>query len=66
MPAINNTRVGNLKRVLEHLVAERQRLRADGSCDPVALERNRSEIVRRQQELGHALIELHAQFDRAA
>ena len=65
MTAISNTKVGNLRRVLDHLVLERQRLRGDGA-DPLALERNRREIVRRQQELGHALIELYAAPSQAA
>ena len=62
---ITNTRVGNLRRVLDHLVLERQRLRA-ANADALALERNRREIVRRQQELGEALIALHGERPQAA
>ena len=40
------------------LAAERQRLRADGASS-AALERNRLEIVRAQQQLAHALLEQH-------
>ena len=46
-----------LQEILGGLLHERERLR--GSGDELALERNRREIVRRQWELSHALIEHH-------
>jgi len=51
-------KVEQLTDTLRRLVAERERLR-DKSASWVELERNRLEIVFRQQELSHALIELH-------
>jgi hypothetical protein len=47
--------VETLQRTLETLVRERQHLRAC-SATPVELERNREAIVRRQRDLGAALI----------
>jgi len=51
-------KVEQLTDTLRRLVAERERLR-DKSASWVELERNRLEIVFRQQELSHALIEAH-------
>ena len=48
-----------LERSIAELVQERQRLRGDGAPTP-ELERNRREIVARQQELSDALIEQYA------
>ena len=56
----NDGRIHELERSLADLVQERQRLRAEGA-DAAALERNRREIVARQQELGGALIARHRQ-----
>jgi hypothetical protein len=51
-------RVEQLTETLRRLVLERQRLR-DWGASWAELERNRLEIVFRQQELSYALIELH-------
>ena len=51
-------RVEQLTETLRRLVLERQRLR-DWGASRAELERNRLEIVFRQQELSYALIELH-------
>ena len=48
-----------LEREIAALVAERQRLRAEGAETNV-LERNRREIVARQHELSEALISVYA------
>jgi hypothetical protein len=52
-------RIHSLERSLADLVQERQRLRAEGANGP-ELERNRREIVTRQQELSDALIACYA------
>jgi len=63
------TRMKNeqLTDTLRRLVAKRQALRDHGASRP-DLKRNRLEIVRRQHELSHALIESHlpAQLAQAA
>ena len=46
----------SLKEALRRLVAERQALREDGA-DRKELESNRLELVARQQQFSHALIE---------
>ena len=51
----NATRIYSLEQSLADLVEERQRLRTDGA-ETADLERNRREIVARQQELSNALI----------
>jgi hypothetical protein len=51
-------KVEELTETLRRLVAERQALR-DSGASWVELERNRFEIVRRQQQLSQALIESH-------
>ena len=51
-------RVEQLTETLRRLVLERQRLR-DWGASWAELERNRLEIVFRQQELSYALSELH-------
>jgi hypothetical protein len=51
-------KVERLTDTIRRLVLERQRLR-DRGANWVELERNRLEIVFRQQELSYALIELH-------
>jgi hypothetical protein len=51
-------KVEHLKDALRWLVLERERLR-DSGASWAELERNRLEIVFRQHELSHALIELH-------
>jgi hypothetical protein len=51
-------KVQQLGNTLRRLVAKRQALRANGASS-AELERNRLEIVRRQQELSYALIESH-------
>jgi hypothetical protein len=51
--------VHTLERALADLVLERQRLRTEGAERP-ELERNRREIVARQQDLSDALIEQYA------
>ena len=48
--------VEGLQQVLRELVAERQALR-ERSARREALESNRLEVARRQQELSHALID---------
>jgi hypothetical protein len=56
------THAADISRIEQHiaaLVAERQRLRAEGA-DGAELERNRREIVGRQHELSNALIALYA------
>lgn len=54
-----------LKRQLEALAYERQRLReAIGARE--TLERNRLEIAQRQYELSHALVKRHLPDERAA
>jgi len=52
-------RISKLERNLAALVEERQALRADGA-NASELERNRREIVARQQELSEALISVYA------
>ena len=55
----NAARIPTLERRIADLVQERQRLRAERA--PTAeLERNRREIVARQQDLSEALIEQYA------
>ena len=55
----NAPRIHGLERTIADLVQERQRLRVEGA--PAAeLERNRREIVARQQELSDALIAQYA------
>jgi hypothetical protein len=54
-----NPRIDTLERTLGDLVQERQSLRA-GDADAGDLERNRREIVARQQELSEALISFYA------
>jgi hypothetical protein len=51
-------KVEQLTERLRQLVSERQSLR-DRGASTAELERNRVEIVRRQWELSHALIESH-------
>ena len=58
-PASEGDRVDVLLESLALLVRERQELRAVGA-DGAALERNRVEIVRRQQDLARALIARYA------
>ena len=53
-------RIHALERSLADLVEERQRLRAEGA-NGSELERNRREIVARQQELSDALIACYTQ-----
>ena len=53
-------RIERLENALAELVQERQTLRATGA-EPTELERNRREIVARQQELSEALISVYAQ-----
>jgi len=55
----NATRINSLEQSLADLVQERQRLRTDGP-ETADLERNRREIVARQQELSNALIAQYA------
>jgi hypothetical protein len=57
--ANTNSRVAKLEHVLALLVEQRQALRA-GGAEPSELERNRREIVARQQELSEALISTYA------
>jgi hypothetical protein len=57
--AKNANRIHDLERTLADLVQERQSLRAGGAAAP-ELERNRCEIVARQQELSEALISVYA------
>ena len=57
--AKTDSRVTKLERELASLVEERQGLRA-GGAEPSELERNRREIVARQQELSEALISTYA------
>jgi hypothetical protein len=52
-------RISKLERNLAALVQERQALRANGA-NASDLERNRREIVARQQELSEALISVYA------
>jgi hypothetical protein len=59
MPMNENSRLNALERALADLVQERQALRAHGA-DGGELERNRREIVARQQELSEALISVYA------
>jgi predicted nucleic acid-binding Zn-ribbon protein len=54
-----NSRIDSLERALADLVQERQALRAR-SAEAEELERNRREIVARQQELSEALISVYA------
>jgi hypothetical protein len=55
----NATRINSLERSLADLVQERQRLRTE-SAETADLERNRREIVARQQDLSDALIAQYA------
>jgi hypothetical protein len=57
--------VESLSDEIRGLVYERQTLRAVGA-GPEALERNRVELVRLQQELVHALIRRYLPADRSA
>ena len=50
--------VESLQQALRELVAEQQTLR-ERSAGRDALESNRLEVVRRQRELSHALIDRH-------
>jgi hypothetical protein len=54
-----DVRIETLERTLAALVQQRQQLRAAGAPQP-ELERNRREIVARQQELSDALIAIYA------
>jgi hypothetical protein len=54
-----NSRIDSLERALADLVQERQALRAR-AAGAEELERNRREIVARQQELSEALISVYA------
>jgi hypothetical protein len=56
---MKTNRIDTLERTLADLVQERQSLRA-GGADAGDLERNRREIVARQQELSEALISVYA------
>lgn len=60
MATQQDPRIERLERALADLVQERQTLRA-GGADASQLERNRREIVARQQELSEALISVYAQ-----
>ena len=51
-------KIEQLTKRIEQLVLERQTLR-DRGASKLELERNRLEIVRRQWDLSHALIESH-------
>lgn len=53
-----DTRIDSLEQTLAELVQERQTLRATGA-EAAELERNRREIVARQQELSEALISVY-------
>jgi hypothetical protein len=55
----NASQINGLERTIADLVQERQRLRAEGAAAG-ELERNRREIVARQQELSDALIARYA------
>ena len=55
----NESAVETLRERIGELVRERQDLRAVGATR-ASLERNRLQLVRRQSELGRALIEQHA------
>jgi hypothetical protein len=55
----NASHINGLERTIADLVQERQRLRAEGAAAS-ELERNRREIVARQQELSDALIAQYA------
>ena len=59
MATNQNPRIQELERTLAALVQERQTLRTCGA-EPAELERNRREIVTRQQELSEALISTYA------
>jgi hypothetical protein len=50
--------VEGLQQHIAALVCERQQMRISGAS-PAALEENRSELVRSQWELSHALVERH-------
>jgi hypothetical protein len=54
-PLLATASVETLRRSIEALVADRQRLRAEGA-GPAALEANRREIVRHQWQLTAALL----------
>ena len=58
-------RIHQLEQELHALVAERQQLRAAGTDTP-ALERNRCEIVTRQQQLSELLISVFGPQPAAA
>jgi hypothetical protein len=55
----NHSDVERLRDRIGELVRERQELRITGA-DRESLERNRIQLVRRQSELGRALIQHHA------
>jgi hypothetical protein len=58
-PLSTGASVESLRRSIEALVADRQRLRESGA-GPAALEANRREIVRCQWNLAAALLAAHA------
>jgi hypothetical protein len=59
IPLSASASVEALRRSIETLVADRQRLRAEGA-GPAALEANRREIVRHQWQLTAALLAARA------
>jgi hypothetical protein len=58
-PLLATVSVETLRRSIEALVADRQRLRAEGA-GPAALEANRRDIVRHQWQLTAALLAARA------
>jgi hypothetical protein len=58
MAALHSSEVDRLRDRIGELVRERQELRTTGA-DRESLERNRIQLVRRQSELGRALIHHH-------